>query len=92
MAEQWQLLISGKVQGVGFRAWTLRQAEAIGLDGYVRNLPDGRVEAVAEGEPELLQGFVDNCRHGPPGSRVEQVEVQEKGATPADSFSGFAIR
>jgi acylphosphatase len=81
--------VSGRVQGVAFRAATRRAAQAAGVEGFVRNLPDGRVEAVFEGEPAAVDGLLAWCREGPRGARVEHVEVREE--TP-EGLSGFAIR
>jgi acylphosphatase len=67
--------ISGRVQWVGFRAWTEREAQAIGLDGWVRNLDDGRVEAVFEGPAGLVELMVEACRAGPPAAKVEGLDV-----------------
>ena len=69
------VFVSGIVQGVFFRQKTKRQAESLGVNGWVRNLPDGRVEAVFEGEEEAVEALVDYCRHGPPYARVTNVEV-----------------
>lgn len=66
------LLISGRVQGVGFRFFTRRQALAFELRGYVCNLPDGRVEVVAVGEQSDLESFVEEVQQGPPGSWVRE--------------------
>ena len=83
-------LISGRVQGVGFRvfAWTTALRE--GLHGWVRNLPDGRVEISAEGEAEALERFERHVRHGPPGAKVDRVDATEEGATGTDA--GFFMR
>jgi acylphosphatase len=70
------LRIAGEVQGVAFRASTVRQARALGLDGWVRNLPDGRVELVAEGDVALLERLLEWCHHGPPAASVSRVEEQ----------------
>lgn len=75
--EQWKLLISGRVQGVSYRAWTAQQARAAEIRGYVRNLDDGRVEAVIEGDPDMLRALVDACHDGPAAARVEHIEVEE---------------
>ena len=69
------LLVSGLVQGVAFRYHTVDEARRLGLNGWVRNLPDGRVEAEAEGEREKLGALVRWCRHGPPAARVDDVRV-----------------
>jgi acylphosphatase len=83
-------LISGRVQGVGFRyfadAWATRE----GLHGWVRNLPDGRVEATAEGESEAVERFERAIRHGPPGARVERVDVDD--AVPSARDTGFIVK
>ncbi len=77
MAEQARVhvLIEGRVQGVFFRAHTRDQARARGLKGWVRNLPDGRVEALFEGDQTALHGMLAWCRKGPPYSYVDTVEV-----------------
>ncbi|MHC4605733.1 MAG: acylphosphatase [Planctomycetota bacterium] len=75
MGERAHLLISGRVQGVWYRASCREAAEMIGVAGWVRNLMDGRVEAVAEGEKGKIEEFIRWCRKGPPGSRVADVEV-----------------
>lgn len=81
--------MTGRVQGVFFRAATKEQAEGLGLNGWVRNRPDGRVEIVAEGDRERLGMLSAWAWQGPPGARVEQVEEawSEAGAEPA----GFRI-
>jgi acylphosphatase len=67
-------VVSGEVQGVGFRFFTQRVAARHQVVGYVRNLPDGRVEAYAEGTPESIEGFKHDLAAGPQYARVEQVE------------------
>ena len=80
-------LIEGRVQGVGFRYFALRSARRLGLAGYVRNLPDGSVEAVARGSDEALTAFEAGLRQGPPGSRVDAVRPEEGGTLPpSESF------
>jgi len=81
------LIISGRVQGVGFRAHTQREAERLGLNGWVRNLPDGRVELVAEGEPAPVNQLVDWCRSGPARARVADVRVEWEAPTGESAFS-----
>jgi acylphosphatase len=83
-------LVSGVVQGVGFRHYVSQAAAAEGLHGWARNLADGRVEIRAEGEAGSLARFEHRIRQGPPRSRVDEVEVTDAGATGHDS--GFAIR
>ncbi len=84
------LRVEGRVQGVFFRASTMEQAIRLGLKGWVRNCPDGSVEAVAEGEKEKLNELVRWCHHGPPGGRVENVLVQWE--VFQDEFGDFRIR
>jgi len=69
------VFVNGMVQGVFFRYETRRLAIRSGVCGWVRNLFDGRVEAVFEGEKEDVERLVEFCRRGPPGARVENVEV-----------------
>ena len=73
---QVHLFISGGVQGVFFRMHTHKKAIALKLTGWVRNLPDGRVETFAEGPQEKLDEFVEWCHKGPPAARVEKVDTE----------------
>ncbi len=75
MAEARRFLIRGRVQGVGFRAFAYDQAIHEGIGGHARNLPDGAVEVVAEGEAEAMRRFEIKIRRGPAGARVDEVEV-----------------
>jgi acylphosphatase len=68
--------VSGRVQGVFFRAETADLANRLGLTGWVRNLSDGRVEALFEGEKEDVEKALDFCRRGPPGARVRNLDVK----------------
>jgi acylphosphatase len=80
--------ITGRVQGVAYRAWTERTACALGLDGWVRNRRDGAVEALFSGAAGPVAEMLRRCRDGPPGALVEEVAaVEEIGAAPA----GFVI-
>lgn len=79
-------LVSGNVQGVGYRAFAQRKAQELGLSGYAENLRDGRVEVVAEGPREDLEQFLRFLRQGPRLARVEQVEVQWSEATGLRGF------
>ncbi len=83
-------MIGGRVQGVGFRYFTEAAAAREGILGWVRNTPDGRVEISAEGDAEALERFERNLRHGPPGARVERVDVDDM--TPTGRESGFRVR
>jgi acylphosphatase len=82
--------ISGRVQGVFFRDSTRHLARQHGVAGWVRNLPDGRVEAVFEGEKDAVQRLVDWCHQGPPGARVDRVDVEWQEYTGA--FTDFMVR
>jgi acylphosphatase len=68
------LRIEGRVQGVGYRDWLRREAGRLGLHGWVRNRPDGSVQALVAGEAEALDRLVAACRRGPPAAHVERVE------------------
>ena len=70
------LLISGRVQGVFYRASAQQEAMRLGLVGEVRNIPDGQVEAIVEGPKERVEEFIDWCRQGPPSAEVESVRVR----------------
>jgi acylphosphatase len=83
-------LVSGRVQGVGFRWFVLRAARACGVEGDVRNLPDGRVEVRARGNASNLARLLEDIRQGPPSSRVDDVE--ESVLDPEVSFDGFDVR
>ncbi len=72
------LLVSGLVQGVAFRAYTVDEARRLGVAGWVRNLADGRVEVEAEGDRAALDGLVRFCRRGPPAAQVDDVEATWK--------------
>ena len=82
-------LVSGRVQGVGFRYFVLSNARRIGLEGDVRNQRDGRVEVRARGAQAKLEGLLEEIRRGPSGSRVDGVDEQEIEAV---TFEGFEIR
>ncbi|HEX3553941.1 MAG TPA: acylphosphatase [Thermoanaerobaculia bacterium] len=81
--------LSGHVQGVGFRWFVRRAAQELGVSGRVRNLPDGRVEVEAKGEPEALNTLRAQLRQGPPGARVTRLEEEEMSAVP--DWDGFTI-
>jgi len=84
------VFVSGKVQGVYFRATTRDEARERGVTGWVKNLDDGRVEAVFEGEEDAVQEMVGFCHEGSSAARVEDVEVDREEAT--GEFDGFEIR
>ena len=83
------LLIEGRVQGVGFRAWVDLTARGLGLDGWVRNRRDGAVEAVLGGEASVVEDMIARCRRGPPHARVDRLEII---ATGIDAGHGFEVR
>ncbi len=84
------LFIDGRVQGVFYRAFTRDIAYTLGLKGWVRNLFDGRVEAVFEGKRDLIEQAIRECYNGPPGARVTNIEVKWEECE--GNLRGFAIR
>ena len=78
-----RVVIRGRVQGVGYRAWVEHQARRLGLQGWVRNRRDGSVEAVFEGADDVVANMAASCRQGPSSARVDDV-VEE--AAPADAL------
>ncbi|MBO0770159.1 MAG: acylphosphatase [Actinobacteria bacterium] len=86
---RYRLLISGRVQGVSFRYACQQAALRSGVNGWVRNLPDGRVEAVVEGPPERAGRLVEWAHHGPPGAVVTGVAVQPE---QPEGLASFQIR
>ena len=87
---QVHLLISGKVQGVWYRATCQKTAVELGLKGWVRNLPTGQVEAVAQGEKEIVDKLIEWSRVGPPNADVNDVEIEH--LSELEDFSEFEIR
>jgi len=81
--------VSGRVQGVFFRNETQDEAIRQGVTGWVRNLPDGRVEAVFEGEKDKVERLVEFCRLGPHGARITHIEVSQEGYT--GEFRDFQV-
>ena len=86
--ERAHVYVSGQVQGVSFRDATRQQAEELGLGGWVRNLQDGRVEAVFEGESETVRQMIEWCESGPSSADVDDVSVEQE--TP-EGLSGFEV-
>ena len=84
-----RFLVKGRVQGVGFRFFAREAAAAEGLNGFVRNLTDGRVEIAAEGDREAVDRFERHVRRGPSGARVESVECLDD--VQAGRMTGFDI-
>jgi acylphosphatase len=83
------LYISGRVQGVFFRSSVADLAESLSLTGWVRNLPDGRVETILEGEKDRVERVIQFCQRGPPGAHVSDLEVEWEQAR--GEFSTFKI-
>jgi acylphosphatase len=84
------VFVSGLVQGVFFRQKTKQEAESRDVNGWIRNLPDGRVDAVFEGEEQAVKELVDYCRHGPSHARVTNIDVLWEPYR--GEFSGFETR
>ncbi len=89
-ASEARVVVSGRVQGVWFRASTREVADALGVRGFVRNLPDRRVEAVLQGSRAAVERAIDFMREGPPGAVVTDVSVEWR--DPTDDFGGFHVR
>ena len=85
-----RFVISGRVQGVGFRYFTQDAAAREGVAGWVQNLPDGRVEAFVEGDEDAVTRVERALRSGPPGARVQNVYVQDEDA--AGTLKGFRVK
>ena len=84
-----RVVVHGRVQGVFFRGSTQEEARRTGIDGWVRNLPDGAVEAVFEGEAAGVEQLVAYCRRGPPWAEVTRVDVIEEAP---EGERGFRVR
>ncbi len=89
MSSTVRVVVSGRVQGVWFRAWTEQQARALGLDGWVRNRRDGTVEAVLSGAPEVIEKMIEALWEGPPLAKVAAVDRFAHGEIVEP---GFAVR
>ncbi len=91
-----RIVIRGRVQGIGYRAWAEVTALELGVEGWVRNCRDGSVEAVLAGSEEVVLTMIELCRDGPPSARVEAVDQRETGAAdlalrrPGELFSVLA--
>jgi acylphosphatase len=84
-----RFVVSGRVQGVGFRYFTQDTARREGVTGWVRNLPDGRVEALVEGDAEAVTRVERALRAGPRGARVERVYVDDE--DPTGAYTTFSV-
>ena len=87
--KQAHIFIDGRVQGVGFRYFTKTNARDLGVKGWVKNLPDGRVEAVFEGDEERVQELIDRCKRGPRSARVDDLNVEWVSST--GKFNSFDV-
>ena len=85
-----RISVRGRVQGVWFRGSTREQAERLDLAGWARNLADGSVEVVAQGDADAIQQLADWCRHGPTGARVTSVTIDREPVQ--DDLQGFHVR
>ena len=84
-------IVRGRVQGVGYRFFAERAARELGIRGWVRNLPDGTVETLADGDDEAVQKYMDRLRKGPLGSRVDAVEISEAAVPATEPLTRFDI-
>jgi len=84
-----RLIVHGAVQGVFFRHTARRRAGDLGVAGWIRNCPDGTVEAVVEGEPGAVEAMVRLCREGPEGARVDRVDERDE---PPEGLERFEVR
>ena len=90
MKSRVHVVISGRVQGVWFRASARDKAQQLGLTGWVKNTSEGNVEAVFEGEEKLINEMLDWCHHGPPLSEVKNVEIKKR--RPSNDFDDFSVK
>jgi acylphosphatase len=88
--ERLEAVVHGRVQGVGYRIFVVREATRLGLSGWVANEPSGRVRCVAEGPRDVLETLLANLRDGPPGAWVDGVDATWSPAT--GTFAGFNVR
>ena len=82
-----RIRVKGRVQGVFYRNWTVEQARALDVAGWVRNRRDGSVEILAAGEGQAVEALIGLCREGPPAAMVESVEVEESPEKAAPPFT-----
>ncbi|WP_340106609.1 acylphosphatase [Rhodohalobacter sp. 8-1] len=84
--------LSGRVQGVGFRHFTKQNAQRLNINGWVKNLPDGDVEAVFVGEEDNVNKMLEEMKKGPRSARVDDLSVDESSDKLDETFSGFSVR
>ena len=89
MIKRIHVIISGEVQMVSFRYYTKYEADLLGLNGWVKNNPDGKVEAVFEGEEDKIKRITEFCKKGPSSATIEDIKITEE--TP-ENLKGFGIR
>lgn len=89
MIKQYHMIIEGRVQGVGYRWFTREAARDLDIHGSVRNLPDGNVEIIAQGDEESLVQFMEQLKNGPAFSSVLNITLNEK--NPVDDLTGFTV-
>jgi len=85
----YHIIVTGRVQGVGFRYYTKLKADELSLRGWVQNLPDGSVEIIVQGDPENINAFIEWCHSGPSSSNVNKLDYRE---SKLEAFSDFRIR
>ena len=85
-----RILVTGRVQGVYFRMFTQNKAKQFGIKGYARNLPDGRVEIIAEADQSSIENFIKWCHKGPVTARVDHIEITELEAD--EVLASFEVR
>jgi acylphosphatase len=86
---QKHIFISGRVQGVGFRAFTRKEASSRGIKGWVKNLADGRVEIIIQGEREDIKDMIKRIKEGPSFARVDDIEISDE---EIENFDRFEVR
>ncbi len=89
MIQAVKIIVKGRVQGVGYRWYTREKARELGVNGYVRNLPNGDVEVWAEGEQQVVNELIYSLRQGPSWSQVTDVKIDEM--TPQGNFNNFNV-
>jgi acylphosphatase len=82
-----RLRITGKVQGTGFRDWAVREATALGLNGWVRNRGDGSVEMLVSGPQKIVEQFMGFCTKGPDGAAVHKIDIDKDADVPPQGFT-----
>jgi acylphosphatase len=89
MKTGYAIRVTGKVQNVGFRFYTIKTANEFNISGFVKNEPDGTVYIEAEGENDMLEAFIHWCRRGPEWARVDRFELQEQ---PVMNYKEFKVK